>query len=82
MVAVIGDGALTGGMAFEALNHIGHEKRNLIVVLNDNEMSIAPNVGAIHNYLERMRTANRYIKAKGKFNVLTDKIPLGDKIFK
>lgn len=81
VVAVIGDGALTGGMAFEALNHIGHEKRNLIVVLNDNEMSIAPNVGAIHNYLERMRTANRYIKAKGKFNVLTDKIPLGDKIF-
>lgn len=81
IIAVIGDGALTGGMSFEALNHIGHEKRNLIVILNDNEMSIAPNVGAIHNYLERMRTDNRYIKAKGRFNLLTDKIPLGDKIF-
>lgn len=45
VIAVIGDGALTGGMAFEALNHIGHEKRKLMVILNDNEMSIAPNVG-------------------------------------
>ncbi|MDP4164775.1 MAG: 1-deoxy-D-xylulose-5-phosphate synthase N-terminal domain-containing protein, partial [Bacillota bacterium] len=46
IVPVIGDGALTGGMALEALNHIGHEKKNMIVILNDNEMSIAPNVGA------------------------------------
>ena len=47
IVPVIGDGALTGGMALEALNHIGHEKKNMIVILNDNEMSIAPNVGAL-----------------------------------
>jgi 1-deoxy-D-xylulose-5-phosphate synthase len=55
-VAVIGDGALTGGMALEAINHAGHlPKTNLLVVLNDNEMSISPNVGAIPRYLNRMR---------------------------
>ncbi len=47
VLPVIGDGALTGGMALEALNHIGHEKKDMIVILNDNEMSIAPNVGAL-----------------------------------
>src|SRR5690606_6536088 len=50
VVAVIGDGSLTGGLAFEALNNAGHLKTNLIVVLNDNEMSIAPNVGALSTY--------------------------------
>jgi 1-deoxy-D-xylulose-5-phosphate synthase len=64
VIAIIGDGALTGGMALEALNHIGHEKRNLLVVLNDNEMSIAPNVGAIHNYLGKVRSEKIYRKAK------------------
>ena len=64
VVAVIGDGALTGGMALEALNHIGHEKKNLIVILNDNEMSIAPNVGALHHYLGKIRTDRHYQKAK------------------
>lgn len=55
-VAVIGDGALTGGMALEAINHAGHmPKTNLLVVLNDNEMSISPNVGAITRYLNKMR---------------------------
>ena len=54
VVPIIGDGALTGGMAFEALNHIGHEKTNMIVILNDNEMSIAPNVGALHNVLRKI----------------------------
>ncbi|MBK1988155.1 1-deoxy-D-xylulose-5-phosphate synthase [Sphaerospermopsis aphanizomenoides BCCUSP55] len=55
-VAVIGDGALTGGMALEAINHAGHlRKTNLLVVLNDNEMSISPNVGAIPRYLNKMR---------------------------
>ncbi|MDH4615892.1 1-deoxy-D-xylulose-5-phosphate synthase [Brevibacillus sp. AY1] len=64
VVAVIGDGALTGGMALEALNHIGHEQKNVIVVLNDNEMSIAPNVGALHNYLGKLRSAENYQWAK------------------
>ena len=57
VIPVIGDGALTGGMALEALNHIGHEKTNMIVILNDNEMSIAPNVGALHDVLGNLRTA-------------------------
>ena len=56
VVAVIGDGALTGGMALEAINHAGHlPKTNLLVVLNDNDMSISPNVGAIPRYLNKMR---------------------------
>lgn len=56
VVAIIGDGALTGGMALEAINHAGHlPKTNLMVVLNDNEMSISPNVGAIPRYLNKMR---------------------------
>src|SRR5690606_976896 len=56
VVAVIGDGAMTGGMAFEALNHAGHLGTKITVILNDNEMSIAPNVGALSNYLTRLRT--------------------------
>lgn len=60
IVAVIGDGSLTGGMAFEALNHAGHLGSRLIIVLNDNEMSIAPNVGALSSYLARVRLDRRY----------------------
>ncbi len=83
VIAVIGDGALTGGMALEALNHIGHEKRNLIVVLNDNEMSIAPNVGALHNYLGRIRSDKHYQKAKDEFQQFLNKIPaIGGKLAK
>ena len=83
VVAVIGDGALTGGMALEALNHIGHEKRQLIVVLNDNEMSIAPNVGAIHNYLGKIRSDKTYKKAKDELQYLLNKIPaIGGKLAK
>lgn len=75
VVAVIGDGALTGGMAFEALNHIGHERKNVIVVLNDNEMSIAPNVGAMHNYLGKLRTTNNYQRTKDELEHLLKSIP-------
>jgi 1-deoxy-D-xylulose-5-phosphate synthase len=75
VIALIGDGALTGGMAFEALNHIGHEKKNLMVVLNDNEMSIAPNVGAMHNYLSKVRTDKTYIKTKEEVESLLKKVP-------
>ena len=76
VVPIIGDGALTGGMALEALNHIGHEKTNMIVVLNDNEMSIAPNVGALHGVLGRLRTAKEYTKAKEELESLMNKIPV------
>ena len=75
VIAVIGDGALTGGMALEALNHIGHEKKNLLVILNDNEMSIAPNVGAMHHYLAKIRTDRHYQKAKDELQQFLNKIP-------
>jgi len=81
VIAIIGDGALTGGMALEALNHIGHEKSNLMVVLNDNEMSIAPNVGAIHNYLGKVRSEKIYRKAKDELDWLLRKVPaIGGKL--
>ncbi|MCM3617621.1 1-deoxy-D-xylulose-5-phosphate synthase [Sutcliffiella horikoshii] len=75
IIPIIGDGALTGGMALEALNHIGHEKKDMIVILNDNEMSIAPNVGALHSALGRMRTAGKYNWVKDELEVLLKKIP-------
>ena len=56
VIAVIGDGALTAGMAFEALNNAGDMDANLLVILNDNDMSISPNVGAMNNYLTRLMT--------------------------
>ncbi|MEE3328339.1 MAG: 1-deoxy-D-xylulose-5-phosphate synthase [Myxococcota bacterium] len=66
VIALIGDGAMTAGMAFEALNHAGHlQERNLIVVLNDNEMSISPNVGAMSSYLSRKMTAPMMRRMKG-----------------
>lgn len=83
VVAVIGDGALTGGMAFEALNHIGHEQKKLMVVLNDNEMSIAPNVGAMHNYLLKLRSDRHYLRAKDEVEGMLKKIPaIGGKLAK
>jgi 1-deoxy-D-xylulose-5-phosphate synthase len=75
ILPVIGDGALTGGMALEALNHIGHEKKDIIVILNDNEMSIAPNVGALHNVLGQLRTAGKYNWVKDELEYLLKKIP-------
>ncbi len=75
IIPIIGDGALTGGMALEALNHIGDEKKNMIVILNDNEMSIAPNVGALHQVLGRLRTAGKYQWVKDELEMLMKKIP-------
>ncbi len=74
-IAVIGDGALGGGMAFEALNHAGGEKRRLLVILNDNEMSIAPNVGALSSYLARIITGKPYTAAKETAKRLLGKLP-------
>lgn len=74
-IAVIGDGALTGGMAFEALNHAGGDKRRLLVILNDNEMSIAPNVGAMSAYLARIITGKSYTAAKDTARRLLDIVP-------
>ncbi|QMT18834.1 1-deoxy-D-xylulose-5-phosphate synthase [Planococcus maritimus] len=75
VIPIIGDGALTGGMAFEALNHIGHAQTDMTVILNDNEMSIAPNVGALHSVLGRMRTAGKYNKVKDDLEYLLKKVP-------
>ncbi|WP_372868996.1 1-deoxy-D-xylulose-5-phosphate synthase, partial [Planomicrobium okeanokoites] len=75
VIPIIGDGALTGGMALEALNHIGHANTDMIVILNDNEMSIAPNVGALHSVLGRMRTAGKYNKVKDDLEYLLKKVP-------
>lgn len=84
VIAVIGDGAMTGGMAFEALNHAGHIKTDMLVILNDNEMSIAPNVGAVHNSLTKMRVAPHYSHFKKDIASLLHKIggEFGDKTAK
>ncbi|MFZ3588431.1 1-deoxy-D-xylulose-5-phosphate synthase [Bacillus sp. DJP31] len=75
IIPIIGDGAITGGMALEALNHIGHEQKDMIVILNDNEMSIAPNVGALHNILGKLRTAGKYNWVKDELEYILRKIP-------
>ncbi len=76
VVAVIGDGALTGGMAWEALNHIGHIKKKMTVVINDNQMSISQNVGAMSHYLNYLRTDPSYSKAKRRVSEFLEKIPV------
>jgi 1-deoxy-D-xylulose-5-phosphate synthase len=76
VVAVIGDGALTGGMVWEALNHAGDTGSHLIVVLNDNEMSIARNVGAMSTYLARARTAPSYLRTKEDVEGILKRLPL------
>ncbi|WP_163194728.1 1-deoxy-D-xylulose-5-phosphate synthase [Clostridium thermarum] len=77
IVAVIGDGALTGGMAFEALNDVGDRKTNIIIVLNDNQMSIANNVGGLSTYLSKLRVTPTYNKFKNEFNSTLQKSSLG-----
>lgn len=80
VVAVIGDGALTGGMALEALNDVGDNKTDLIVVLNDNQMSISPNVGGISTYLNQLRAFPNYVRAKKEVQDIVEKMPLGKSI--
>jgi 1-deoxy-D-xylulose-5-phosphate synthase len=82
VVAVIGDGSMTSGMAFEGLNHAGHEKRDLVVILNDNEMSISPNVGALSSYLSRLLTGQFYSKMRREIEDALGSLPLGDKMKK
>lgn len=83
VIAVIGDGALTGGESFEALNNAGDLGTKLIVILNDNEMSIDANVGAMSEYLSRIRIAPQYARAKRDMGSLLMSIPhIGDKVYK
>jgi len=74
-IAVIGDGSMTAGMAFEALNHAGHLDKDLIVILNDNEMSISPNVGAMSSFLSRKLTGKTMSRVK---NHLVEKLGISD----
>ncbi|MCX7857849.1 MAG: 1-deoxy-D-xylulose-5-phosphate synthase [Deltaproteobacteria bacterium] len=83
ILAIIGDGALCGGMAFEALNHAGHAKSDIIVILNDNEMSISRNIGALSSYLNRLMTGEFVSKARERIKVLIKNIPgFGQRFYK
>ena len=82
VIAVIGDGALTAGVSYEALNDIGAGGENLIIVLNDNKMSISRNVGAMSKYLAKMRMSSRYADFKEIIKKFCYAIPfVGDKLF-
>ena len=83
IAAVIGDGALTAGMSFEALNHAGHSEKDLLVVLNDNEMSISKNVGALSNYLNKIRSNPYLHQVERDVGNILNKIPaVGNQITK
>ncbi len=81
VVAIIGDGAMGGGMALEGLNHLGHTGADMLIILNDNEMSISPNVGAISHHLTRLITDPRYNRIKKDVWNALGKIPsLGERV--
>jgi 1-deoxy-D-xylulose-5-phosphate synthase len=75
MVAIIGDGSITGGMAYEAMNHAGSIDANLLVVLNDNDMSISPNVGAMNNYLTKLLSSRLYSSVREESKKVLKKMP-------
>jgi hypothetical protein len=75
VVAVIGDGSLTAGLAFESLNQAGHLKKNLLVILNDNEMSISPNVGALSSFFSRQLTSDFFVRLKRETEHFLDSVP-------
>ena len=77
MISVIGDGSLTGGMAYEALNNAAEMKTNFIIVLNDNHMSISKNVGGMSSYLGELRTAQAYTDLKDTVENVLGSIPFG-----
>src|SRR5947208_11373511 len=76
VIAIIGDGALSGGLALEGLNQAGHLKRKLLIVLNDNDMSISTNVGAMSGYLNSIIKGQRYNQAKDLAKGVIDRVPL------
>ncbi len=82
VLAVVGDGAIAGGMALEALNQVGHLNSRLIVVLNDNGMSISPTVGALAKILNKVRFDNRYYRAKEEAKQMITTLPLGETLWK
>ena len=81
VVAVIGDGSISGGIAFEGLNQAGHLDKDLVVILNDNEMAISATVGALQTYMSRVRTATLYNEVRSELHRLIGSIPLvGDQL--
>lgn len=76
VVAVIGDGSLTGGMAYEGLNNIGNSHSKVIIILNDNGMSISPNIGGMSDHLGKLRTSPKYQDAKSKVKAALDRVPV------
>ena len=82
VLAVIGDGSISAGLAFEGMNQAGHLRKNLVVILNDNEMSISPNVGALSSYLSRLMTGNFYTKLRKETKHFLQGIPrVGESMF-
>lgn len=77
VVCIIGDGSITGGLSFEALNHAGHLQKDLIIILNDNEMSIDKNVGALHNYLSTTTASKTYQNIRKDIERFFDILPFG-----
>lgn len=75
IIAIIGDGALSGGMAYEALNHAGEAKADILVILNDNKMSISPNVGGMGQYLTRLISSPSYVKLRDKGRKILSSVP-------
>jgi len=75
MIAIIGDGSITGGMAYEAMNHAGSIDANLLVILNDNDMSISPNVGAMNNYLTKILSSKLYSSVREESKKVLSKMP-------
>ena len=76
VIAVIGDGSLTGGLAYEALNNTGSRKSKVIVILNDNGMSISKNIGGVSNHLARLRTSAGYTKTKSRIKSMLERVPM------
>ncbi len=82
VIAVIGDGSIGNGLCYEALNQIGELGTKLIIILNDNNMSISKNVGALHNHLDKIRSKENYVNVKSKTKEIMNKIPvIGNKLY-
>ncbi len=77
VISIIGDGALTGGLSFEGLNNLGHLRTRMMIILNDNEMSISPNVGAMSKYLSKITTNPLYNRVRDELWNVTGKLPIG-----
>jgi len=81
VVALIGDGAVTGGMAYEGLNNAAVSREPMVIILNDNEMSIGQNVGGMHHHLSRLRFSENYLDAKRVYRKIMKKLPAGNAIY-